>query len=92
MIKVTKKGNKAWVTFTHKPEQGESVMICGEWNDWSDEAMKAKKNGEYWITKVLPQDSAFEFGYRVDANAWHCDDELDRVDSPFGSQNSLLKL
>lgn len=92
MIKVTTKGNKAWVTFTHKPEAAQSVAICGEWNDWNDESMKVKKNGEYWITKVLPIESSYEFGYRVDGNAWHCDGELECVTSPFGSQNSLLKL
>jgi hypothetical protein len=91
MIKVTQKGSKAYVTFTHKPEVADTVTLCGEWSDWNEEEMKMKKNGEFWVTKVLPSNSMYQFGYSVDGT-WQCDDELECIDSPFGSQNSLLKL
>lgn len=90
MVKVTKKGAKAWVTFSILPNGDESISICGEWNDWQDEPMKVKKSGELYITKILPSDKEYQFGYRVD-NAWQCEDELESVDSPFGTKNSLLK-
>jgi len=90
MVKVTKKGKKAWVTFNVVPKNGENISICGEWNDWQDEPMKVKKNGELYITKILPVDKEYQFGYHVN-NEWKCEDELEAVNSPFGTYNSLLK-
>ncbi len=92
MIKITKKGNKAWVTFTLPSTEGESVEICGEWNDWENEPMKVKKSGEFYITKVLKTDENYQFGYYVNGTEWKCDDELGRVTSPYDSHNSLLEL
>jgi hypothetical protein len=54
--------------------------------------MKKKKSGEFYIRKSLELGSEYQFGYRVNETQWHCDDELGCVPSPFGSQNSLLKL
>ncbi|MEA1919370.1 MAG: isoamylase early set domain-containing protein [Campylobacterota bacterium] len=92
MIKITTKGKKAWVTFSFTPQEGESVSLCGEWSEWNDEPMKVKKSGEFWITKILPIDNEYQFGYRINDTQWSCDNELGCVPSPFGSQNSLLKL
>lgn len=92
MIKVTKKGKKAWVTFSILPEENETVCICGEWSDWQDEPMKVKKSGESYITKVLAVGKEYQFGYRVNSDRWVCDRELESVESPFGTQNSLLTL
>jgi hypothetical protein len=92
MIKVTKKGKKAWVTFSIDPDGVDSAFICGEWNDWNDEEMKVKKSGEYYITKVLPTECEYQFGYRINDDQWHCDSDLDSVPSPFGSHNALLKI
>ena len=92
MIKITKKGNKAWVTFTLPSTAGESVEISGEWNDWENEPMKVKKSGEFYITKVLKTDANYQFGYRVNGHEWRCDDELGCVASPYDSHNSLLEL
>ena len=91
MIKITPKGDKSWVTFTFTPESGENVVLCGSWNNWEDEAMKMKKSGEYSLRRLLKANSEYEFGYRVNGH-WYCDNELECVASPFGSQNSLLKL
>ncbi len=92
MVKITKKGQKAWVTLSILPNDGENVSICGEWNDWQDEEMKVKKSGEYYITKVLPLGKEYQFGYKINQDGWQCDNELESVQSPFGSQNALLKL
>ncbi len=91
MVKITKKGQKAWVTFSITPTGVEDVSVCGEWNDWQDEPMKVKKSGEFYITKVLPVDSEYQFGYRIQ-DQWHHDSELDVVPTPFGSLNALLKI
>jgi 1,4-alpha-glucan branching enzyme len=92
MVKITKKGQKAWVTFSVIPESGEDLAICGEWNDWQDEPMKVKKSGEFYITKILPTGKEYQFGYRVNKEKWQCESELECVQSPFGSFNNLLKL
>ncbi len=93
MVKVTKKADKAWVTFTFPSvEDIQSVEIVGEWSEWQNEPMRQKKNGEYSITKVLDIGSRFEFGYRTDGGGWHTDDSLPCVASPFGSENAVLDL
>lgn len=92
MVSITKKNKKAWATFSIKPGQGESITICGEWSDWKDEPMKIKKNGEFYITKVLSCGKDYQFGYKVNGNEWRCDSTLACVNSPFASQNSVLKI
>ena len=92
MIKIKKKGKKAWVTFTLPSSEGETVEICGEWSNWQNEPMKVKKNGEFYLTKVLKTDETYQFIYHVNGHEWRCDDELGCVSSPFDSHNSLLEL
>ena len=65
MVKKTIRDKKGWVTFTFFPtETIETVVISGEWNDWIDEPMKMKKNGEYFITKILNVGYIYQFGYK----------------------------
>jgi 1,4-alpha-glucan branching enzyme len=91
MLKITKKGTKAWVTFSIIPMSESEVFLCGDWNDWKNETMKVKKNGEHYLTKVLKIGDSYQFGYKID-NVWSCDDETESIESPFGSKNSLLRL
>ena len=91
MIKVTKRGPKAWVTFTAPYPESEEVLLKGSWNDWNAEPMKRKKSGEFYLMKILPTGEHYEFGYLIDGE-WHTDDELPGVETPFGSHNSLLEL
>jgi len=92
MVKITKRGKKAWVTFTLAPEGVQSAMLSGAWNDWHKEPMKIKKSGEFYLTKVLATGDSYEFGYVVNDKEWRCDDDLGCVMSPYGSDNSLLVL
>ncbi|RLA73198.1 MAG: hypothetical protein DRG24_00890 [Epsilonproteobacteria bacterium] len=92
MIKITKKVNKAWVTFTLASDAGSTVSICGEWNDWEKEPMKIKKSGEFYITKVIKPDRSYAFGYLVNDGEWLTENELPKIPSPFNSNNSLLEL
>lgn len=92
MVTITKKGNKAWVTFNVYPNTGEQITLCGEWSDWKSEPMKIKKSGEAYITKIFPIGQEYQFGYKVNECGWKCDEALASVSSPFGSKNSLLKI
>ena len=92
MIKITNKGKKSWVTFTILPEGAQSVEISGEWNEWKNEPMKKKKNGSFYITKVMDRGNTYQFGYKLNDGRWVCDDDVEKVMSPFNSQNSLLKV
>jgi len=93
MIKITKKTNKAWVTFSFNSDDGiSSVEVLGEWNEWKPEAMKKKKSGEYSITKIIKTSDNYEFGYRINGKTWEVEPECSLVSSPFNSSNSLLKL
>ena len=91
MVKITKKGKKAWVTFTVPAESAEACYLCGSWNDWKEEPMKVKKSGEHYLTKVLKCDEIYEFGYKSEVG-WSEDSSCERVDSPYGSKNSQIKL
>ncbi len=91
MLSTTKKDDKVWVTFTAPVEESESVALVGDWNDWTPEVMKQKKNGEFYLTKVLDVDAEYQFGYYNDGE-WLIEETLDSVESPFGSYNSVLVL
>ncbi|WP_457593596.1 glycogen-binding domain-containing protein [Hydrogenimonas sp.] len=90
MIKISKKGKKAWVTFTLEGNGFDDAKIKGSWNDWAGESMKRKKNGDFYIVKVLPVGERFEFGYLADGR-WIHDETLPETATPFGSHNSVLK-
>ena len=92
MIKITTNGNRAWVTFTLPGLEVEKCLIKGSWNDWEPETMKRKKNGDFYLTKILRVDEDYEFGYMPNGEGWFLEEECERTPTPFGSENSLLKL
>lgn len=93
MLTMKQNGEKIWVTFTVSPSKPtEDIAISGAWNAWEQEPMKKKKNGDYYLTKVLKPGHTFEFGYLLDGNEWITEEECTSVASPFGSHNSLLEL
>ena len=91
MLKITKKKGKAWVTFIAPVEEVDSVELMGDWNDWAPEAMKQKKSGEFYLTKILNVGGEYQFGYHSNGE-WMHDETLDKIESPYGSYNSLLAL
>ncbi len=91
MVKISKRGKRAWVTFTVDGNSFEAIQIKGSWNGWNPEPMKRKKNGDFYIVKILPSDASFEFGYLTDKGDWIHDETLQTVGTPFGSMNSVLK-
>jgi hypothetical protein len=93
MITIKKNKQKIWVTFTFlSTEIVESIVLSGEWNEWKEESMKQKKNGDYYITKVFKTGDNFQFGYKVNGNEWITEEECSSVPSPFTTHNSLLTL
>ncbi len=92
-MKITTKNKKAWVTFTYQPtDKITSVTLSGSWNEWDKDSMKEKKNGDFYITKVLPTQSNYEFKYLVDSKEWINEESLSAVQNPFGTHNTLLEL
>jgi len=93
MIKTKQNGKKVWVTFTVPVQEGmNDVALCGAWSDWEHEPMKQKKSGEFYLTKVLPTGSSFEFGYKINGHEWIPEGECVTVPSPFGTHNAVLEL
>ncbi len=93
MIRVKKNRDKAWVTFTYKPDGDvKTVKILGSWSGWKEESLKRKKNGDFYITKILPIGQIYEFRYFVDDEYWENDVDAMDVQNSFGSVNSAIEL
>ncbi len=85
------------VTFVVSAEQAassDSVVLVGDFNDWQDNVMKKQKNGDFSLTLTLPNNSSFQFRYRLGHNDWRNDEQADDfVPSPVSyDQNSLIRL
>jgi len=93
MIKLKKNGAKAWVTFTIKAKDGiEKAQIAGSWNEWKKEDLKQKKNGDFYITKILPVGQIYEFRYLLNSKEWANDEDAISVTNSFGSVNSAIEV
>lgn len=95
--KASSKGNTVRVKFELPGEAAsESVAVAGDFNGWSEDEhqMKYVKSRDVWSTTLtLPADSTHQFRYRIDGKEWRNDEDADEVaESPYGSQNSVLKL
>jgi len=91
MLKIKKNETKAWVTFTVVCEtEQECVEIAGSWNDWERERMKQKKDGSFYITKVLPLEEMHEFRYVLNGSEWINDADAMEIENVFGSVNSVI--
>ena len=93
MIKIKKHKTKAWVTFTVKGQDWlNKVQITGSWNGWKKEDMKQKKNGDFYITKILPTGQIYEFRYVLNSKEWANDEDAMSVTNSFGSVNSAIEI
>jgi hypothetical protein len=92
MIKATSISNgKVYVTFTFKPETDvEKIELAGSWNNWEKQKLRKKRNGEFYITKLLPAATVYEFKYIIDDNEWLLDDEADTTPNNYGTLNSVI--
>ncbi len=92
MVKITKEIYRAWIVFTLPSSIGEKVELSGSWNNWKREPMILKENGEFRIVKILKLNHSYEFGYKIDENRWIYDENMESIDTIFGSKNSVLKI
>ncbi len=93
MIKVKRNKNRVWITFTISKKEGiDSAQIAGSWSGWQREDMKVKKNGDFYITKILPAGEIYEFRYILNGNKWVNEEDAMEVKNSFGEMNSAIKV
>jgi hypothetical protein len=92
MIRTTSISNgKVYVTFTFKPEtEVKKIELAGSWNDWKKQKLRKKKNGDFYITKLLPATNVYEFKYLINNAEWILDDEADTTPNNYGTLNSVI--
>lgn len=78
------------VQFNLYAPEAERVFLAGDFNNWdfNDLPMKKAKKGTWEANFALPP-GRYEYRFRVDG-VWHDDpNATERVENPFGSQNSV---
>lgn len=89
-----KRGSTTKVTFELPPgSANERVSLCGEFNDWSQDAtpLTRRKDGRFSATLSLPQGRSYRFKYLVDGERWENDGNADEYwDNDYGSKDSVV--
>jgi len=78
------------VRFNLYAPEAERVFLAGDFNNWDVDnlPMKKAKKGTWETSFALPL-GRYEYRFRVDG-VWHDDPNAhERVENPFGSQNSV---
>ena len=92
----SKTGRSCRVTFELPPEvNAETACLCGEFNKWDPTAhpMKRHKDGRFSLTISLKPGQEHHFRYLLDGGRWESDWGADAyVPTPFGSENSVIKV
>ncbi len=65
-----------------------TVILKGEWDNWSEISMKRKKDGSWYVRKKIPHGS-WQFGFLCDG-IWSTTPEYSAVSSPFGTENNRI--
>lgn len=87
VCKVTFKAEKALVG------EAETVAVAGEFNQWTPEAMKASKAGDFSITLDLETGREYAFRYVVNGDQWINDTEADKyIPGSYGAEDGVLEL
>lgn len=74
----------------HAP-QATQVALCGDFNAWSQEAMRQTQAGQWEASKTLPP-GQYEYKFLVDGQ-WIQDPQArESVPNPFGTSNSVVKV
>ncbi|MDO1502514.1 isoamylase early set domain-containing protein [Winogradskyella maritima] len=82
------------VTFTLPGDEATSVVVAGNWNNWStsETQLKKLKNGNFKGTLDLESGKSYEFKYVVDGE-WQNDAQADAYTAnAFATENSVLNL
>ena len=92
----SKTGRFCRVTFKLPAEvEAETAMLCGDFNEWSEEShvMKKLKDGSFSLTLSLPANNAYRFRYLLDGERWENDWAADEyLPNTFGADDSVLKI
>ena len=90
----TKTGKKCRVTFSLPKDVGaESVTLCGEFNEWNQEAnpLTHRKDGSFSSTLSLDAGREYRFRYWVDGERWENDWDADKyLPNEFGTEDSVV--
>ncbi len=90
----SKRGTTTRVSFVVPPEvAGETAHLCGDFNDWSQDAtpMTKRKDGRFTVTITLEQGRAYAYRYLIDDDRWENDGSADEyIDNNLGSKNSVV--
>lgn len=77
-------------------ENGESIYLVGDFNDWDKNSlpMKKLKNGKYTVTVDLETGQDYQFRYLAGDNVWFNDTSPDRTETtPYGDcENSVVSV
>ena len=89
-----KNGKTTKVTFELPPgSASERACVCGEFNDWSQEAnpLAKRKDGRFSATVTLATGKGYRFKYLLDDERWENDNGADEyVDNDYGSKDSVV--
>ena len=95
MKKKSTKGGQTSVTFELPAEAAataQSVVLCGEFNDWSREShpMKKRKDGSFSVAVRLDP-GRYHYRYFLDEAVWENDWSADDyAPNPWGSEDSIV--
>jgi len=82
------------VTFTLPADvQADSVALCGDFNQWSVESLRLKRDGDgFWRTTVALQPGrSYRYRYLLDGERWENDWQAhEYAPNPFGGDDSII--
>lgn len=77
-------------------ENGESIFLVGDFNDWDQNStpMKKLKSGKYTVTVDLETGRDYQFRYLAGTEIWFNDTDPDRTEkTPYGDcENSVVSV
>ncbi len=92
----SKTGEVCRATFQYTPQgEAQSVHLCGDFNDWSEDAtpLKRRKAGYFSATVSLDAGSQYRFRYLIDGERWENDEAADAYSpNDFGTTDSLVEV
>jgi len=75
------------------PMNCSEVKIAGDFTDWKKGAIYMSKSGRSgeWMASVRMNPGEHQYRFLLDGN-WYTDPTTEHVMSPFGSENSVLRV
>jgi len=75
------------------PMKANEVRIAGDFTHWDKEAIYMSKSGRTgeWTASVRVNPGEHQYRFLIDGN-WYTDPTTEHMISPFGSENSVLRV